>query len=229
VVLGGVILFIAWWLIDDRELWTGFVVLAAVPPAVAVTPFSYILKGNTFFSLIGMVAAYLAALVLTPLIMVIFIGVSFLDPVKLTLMLVQLILVPLIVSRLLRLTRWVRHIETWRGTILNWSFFLVVFTIIGLNQQVLFEQLDVVLRIAIVAIVFTFVLGHIVRFIARIMHVSRETTVSLMLMGTQKNFALASAIALNLFSERASIPSAISIVFAIFYIVWLGFYLKRRG
>ena len=51
VVLGGIILLMAWLLIDDEELWTGFVVLAVAPPAVAVAPFSYILGGNTFFHL----------------------------------------------------------------------------------------------------------------------------------------------------------------------------------
>ena len=42
-VLGGIMLVMAWWLIDDTELWVGFVILAAVPPAVAVIPFSYAL------------------------------------------------------------------------------------------------------------------------------------------------------------------------------------------
>ena len=64
VVMGGITLLMAWWLITDHELWTGFVVVAAVPPAVAVVPFSFMLGGNTLFSLVGMAGAYLAALVL---------------------------------------------------------------------------------------------------------------------------------------------------------------------
>ena len=62
------------WLIDDSELWAGFVVVAAIPLGFAVVPLSYILRGNTAFSLIGFVAAYLAALVLTPAIMILFLS-----------------------------------------------------------------------------------------------------------------------------------------------------------
>ena len=35
LVLGGIILLMARWLIDDSELWAGFAIIAAVPPAVA--------------------------------------------------------------------------------------------------------------------------------------------------------------------------------------------------
>ncbi|MFC1903974.1 hypothetical protein ACFLW9_03735 [Chloroflexota bacterium] len=46
VVMGGITLLLAKWLIDDPELWTGFVIVAAVPPAVAVVPFTHILGGR---------------------------------------------------------------------------------------------------------------------------------------------------------------------------------------
>ena len=47
VVMGGIMLLMARWLINDREIWTGFVTLAAMPPPVALVPFSYILGGDT--------------------------------------------------------------------------------------------------------------------------------------------------------------------------------------
>ncbi|MFC1937867.1 bile acid:sodium symporter family protein [Chloroflexota bacterium] len=228
VVCAAVILVTARLLIDDSELWAGFVVLAAVPTAVAVTPFSYILGGNVFYSLIGMVSIYISALIITPLIIVAFLGAGFIEPMKLVMILVQLIVIPLIASRLLRLTGLIHSINKWRGTTVNWSFFLVVFTIVGLNREVFFEEIDVVVKISIIAIAFAFILGHIIEFVASRMHLDRETTISWMMLGTKKNNALASAIALSLFGERASIPATVSVVFAILHVVWLGYYLKRR-
>ncbi len=227
LVLGGVILLLGWWLIKDPDLWAGFVILAAVPPAVAVVPYSYMLFGNTYFSLIGMIGAYMVALVLTPVMMMLFLGVDFINPMRLVNILVQLIVIPLILSRVLLFTGLSRRIEKWRGTMVNWGFFLVIFTIIGLNREVFFGQFEVLLKIAVIGFAITFVLGHIIEFAARALKVDRETTISLVLMGTMKNFGLASAIALALFSERASIPGAIFIIFAVLYVVWLGFYLKK--
>lgn len=226
VVMGGIIILLAGWLIDDSELWTGFIVVASVPPPVAVVPFSYLLSGNTVLSLLSMVAAYLAALVLTPAIMVSFLGVGFINPVQLVSILAQLIIVPLIASRILLFTGLTKRIEKWRGTVINWCFFVVVFTIIGLNRQVFFEQLDVVLRIAIISFSVTFILGHVIELFTRVLHVDQPTSISLIIIGTKKNFGLSGALALTLFGKRASIPGSVGIVFGVLHVVWLGFYQK---
>ncbi|MFC1915715.1 bile acid:sodium symporter family protein [Chloroflexota bacterium] len=227
VVAGGIILLMAWWLIDDQELWTGFVVLAAVPPAVAVVPFSYMLGGNALFSLIGMTGAYLAALVIMPAAMALFLGVDFFDPAGLLLILGELIVIPIVVSRILLFTGWNRYLKRWRGTITNWSFFIALFTIVGLNRQAFFSEFDVLIRLVVIAIVISFVLGYAIELIARVLPVSRETGVSLVLMGTLKNYGLASGILLTLFSERAAIPPSICVVFAVLRIIWLGFRFKK--
>lgn len=228
-VLGGIILLMGWWLIDDRALWTGFVVMATVPPAVAVVPFSYILGGDTLFSLIGMTGAYLAALALMPAAMVLFLGVDFFDPLELLLILGQLVIIPIIASRILLFTGIAPRINRWRGIITNWSFFVVLFTIIGLNRQAFFGEFDILLRITIIAIVISFVLGYALELIFRALHVRHDTGISLILMGTMKNYGLASGILLALFGERAAIPASICTVFALLRIVWLGFHFKKAA
>jgi len=227
VVMGGIILLMARWLIDDSELWAGFVVLATVPPAVAVVPFSYMLGGDTLFSLMGMTGAYLAALVLMPAAIALFLGVEFFDPVGLLLILGQLIVIPIVVSRILLFTGLAQRIKRWRGTIVNWSFFIVLFTIIGLNRQAFFGEFDVLLRMVIIAIVISFILGYIIELVTKALHFKRETSISLILMGTLKNYGLASGILLALFSERAAIPASICTVFGILRLVWLGFHFKK--
>jgi len=122
-----------------------------------------------------------------------------------------------------------KHIDRWRGTVINWSFFIVLSTIVGLNQDAFFRELDVLVRVSLVAIAATFVLAHIIEFVAKAIGVSRETTISMMLMGTMKNYGLASGILLKVYSERATIPASVCLVFAVLRMVWLGFYLKKAA
>jgi len=229
VVMGGTILLLAWWLIDDKNLWAGFVVLATVPPAVAVVPFSYVLGGNTLFSLIGMTGAYLAALVIMPSVMALFLGTGFFDPLKLVVILGELILVPIVLSRILLFTGLMKRISPWRGTIVNWSFFVILFTIVGMNRQAFFSEFDILLRVAVIAIVISFLLGYIIELVTRALHVDRETSISLVLMGSMKNYGLASGIILTLLGERAAIPASVCTVFGILRLVWLGFHYRKKS
>ncbi len=224
VVLGGFMLLMAGMLLDDRELWSGFVVIAAVPPAIAVVPFTYLLAGNTTFSLIGMVATYLVAPVVTPALMVLLIGVDSLDPVKLIVMIAELIVIPLILSRILLFTGLTQRIEKWRGTAVNWGFFILVFTVIGLNRPFFFGEPAVLGKIVLIAVATTFLLGAAVEWIAGKLNMRRETSVSLVLMATMKNFGLASGICLTLLGGRAPIPAAIFSACFILYFIWLGFH-----
>jgi len=227
VVMGGVILLLAWWLIDDSQLWTGFVVLAAVPPAAGVVSFSYSLGGNLAFSLIGMTAAYLAALFIAPGIMALFLGTGYFNPLNLVTILGELILLPIVASRILLATGLAARIKPWQGTITNWSFFVVVYTIIGVNRQAFFRDFDILALIIVIAVVASFILGLALYYIAKALRVSRETSISMILMGTTKNYGLASGILLTLFGERAALPASVCAVFGILHIVWLGFRFRK--
>jgi BASS family bile acid:Na+ symporter len=226
VVMGGITILISTWLIDDRQLWAGMVVIAAVPPAVAVVPFSYLLGANMVFSVAGLVATYLAALAITPALLILFLDLAFFDPVELIVILGQLIVIPLVASRILLMTGLTRRIDKWRGTTVNWSFFVIVFTIIGLNRQVFFGQFDVLLKIAVVAVAITFILGYAIELTSKALHVDRPTGISWILIGTRKNYGLASVISLTLLDERAAIPGAICLVFAVSHFIWLSLRFK---
>jgi len=228
VVTGGVLLLLGWWLIDDAEIWAGLVVLAAVPPAIASVPWSYMLGGDTLFSLIALMASYLVALLLTPVVMMIFLGVTSYNPIELLILLGQLIVLPIVISRILIVTRVAGHIVRWRNTVVNWSFFIVIFTVIGLNRQAFFTEPDILLRLSIIAIVATFGLSYIIEYGARALHMKQETVISLILVGTMKNFGLASGILLALFSGRAAIPSSIMVVFFLSLTLWLGVHFRKK-
>lgn len=228
VITGGVLLLLGWWLIDDAEIWAGLIVLAAVPPAVASVPWSYMLGGDTLFSLIALMASYLVALVITPLVMMIFLGLTSYNPIELFILLGQLIVLPIIISRILIVTKAAGYIMKWRNVVVNWSFFIVIFTVIGLNRQAFFTEPDILLRLSIIAVMASFGLSYIIEYSARALHIKQETVVSLILVGTMKNFGLASGILLALFSGRATIPSSIMVIFFVLLPLWLGVHFKKK-
>jgi BASS family bile acid:Na+ symporter len=223
VVLGGVILGLSKLIIHDEALWSGFVILAAVPPAIAVIPFTIFLKGDTDFALTGTIGAYLGALLLTPLMAFLFIGASFVDPLKLITISIQLILAPLLFARIFTMIGIARLIEPIKGDITNWSFFLISYTIVGLNQQVFLTQPLSLLPVATISFASTFLLGWIIELVCKLARFDKRKTTSIMLLGTLKNYGLAGGLALSFFDTKTALPSTVSVVFMIIYIIWLEF------
>ncbi len=226
LILGGLLLALNALFIRDEALRAGFVILAAVPPAVAVIPFTAFLKGDETFSLIGTIGAYLGALMIMPLMVLAFLGPGLVDPSNLIIIMAELILAPLIVSRFLIRIRMDSRLESIKGLLTNWSFFLITYTITGLNRELILAQPLVLLPVALIALASTFLLGWAIEGVGKVAHVLPKRLVSLLLLGTLKNYGLAGGLALTLFSKETSVPATVSSVFMIVYIVWLEF--KRR-
>jgi len=226
-VLGSLILALSGLFITDGDLRDGFVIMSAVPPAVAVIPFSVILNGNQSLALIGTIGCYLAALAITPLIAYLFLGGAFSNPVKIMTIMMELILVPLVLSRILIWTEWVKKLEPLRGPLINWSFFLIVYTIIGLNRQLFFDRPGALVLPAGIALASTFLLGWGIEKIARWQGADSQTITTMVLLGTHKNTGLAAGLALSLFSEKTAVPATITTIFMLVYMIRLS--VRQRG
>jgi len=220
-VLGGLILILNGYVILEESFRIGFVVLAAVPPAVAVIPFTGFLDGDLEFSLIGMLGCYFGAFIVIPLIFFILLGFSLGFQVSLFITLVELIIIPLILSRILLYTKIAPKIEGIKGTLTNWSFFLVVYTVVGLNREVLLSQpLSLIPAIAI-TVVTTFVLGYGIGRIGQLLKIDPKRVVSMVLLGTFKNTGFSAGLALTLFNNQTAIPSTIMTISMISYMILL--------
>ena len=229
VITGGVILLMGRLLIQDSELWTGLVVIAAVPPGIAAVPWSHLLGGDILLSLTGVMVLYLVGLVLTPAIIILFLGVDFFSPFNLLVLLGELIIIPFIASRILLITGLAKRIDRWRGTITNWSFFIVLFTIIGLNRAAFFSEYDVLVKLAMIALIASFGSSYVIELVAKFFGLKQPSIISLILVGAMKNFGLASGILLTLFSERATIPASILTVFFLSRTIWLSFHFRGES
>jgi bile acid:Na+ symporter, BASS family len=226
VILGGAILLLSALLISDRNLWIGFVLIAAVPPAVAVIPFTAILDGNVSYTLSGTVASYIIALLMMPLMFWLFIGTGFDDPYKLVRIMLLLIVLPLVLSRIILNFNWQDRLAPVRGPLTNWGFFIVLYSIIGVNRDLIFSRPRMLIPVAGIAFATTFILGWIIHKIGVLLRVDKENIVSLVLQGTLKNQGISGGLAIALFAKEAAVPSAVYSIFMILYIIWLDW---RKG
>ena len=229
VLQGAAILIPARLLLREPELWVGFVIAAATPPGAAIVPFTAITGGDMTFSLLGTVGGYLASLLVTPAMTLLLAGGSGVDPLHLARILVQLVLVPLLASRLVLASPLKEPIARWRGKIVNWAFALVLFTIIGLNREVFFSEPWLVFLISLVNVIRSFGLAVVIDELLKRWRVERPMRMSYLLMATLKNGGFASATALALFGERAAVPNGVAAAVAVPYLLWLGIRWGREG
>ncbi len=227
--LSGLILLANHLWISDPDLQIGYVVMAAVPSAVAVIPFTYLLHGEMVLSLIGSAWIYLFALLAAPSISLLFLEVAAIEPLKVILTLLQLILIPFFLSRLLLKWRGFRAVQPQAGILINLGFALILYIVIGMNRNVFFGPPDLFLRVSAIAILRTFVSGHLIDLLARVLRVDEKRRISYVLFGSYKNLGLAAALSLLLFNERAAIPSALTIPFEFLFLIWLTYFQKRWG
>jgi BASS family bile acid:Na+ symporter len=221
LLLGGIIIALGAVLLRDEKLWAGVVLLAAVPPAVAVIPFSGFLKGNGELSLIGTIGGYIGGLVVMPLLAFTLLSPDAFDPLKLLVVILELIILPLVISRFLIWNGWNRKIAPWKGEITNWSFFLIMYTLVGLNSDVFLSLQPVLLAVAVIPLATNFILGLLIEWGGRIFRIAPPTRTSLVLLGTLKNQGMAGGLALTLFGKEAAISAAVSTISMILYIIWL--------
>jgi BASS family bile acid:Na+ symporter len=215
-LLGGALVLLAFGLLGDPTLRAGFVLIAVVPPAVAVIPFTYRLGGDLSFALVGSVAGHIAAFLLTPVLTVALLGSSLVEPRQLLIALLQLVALPFVISRLLRKSAGiVGWLDRYRGSLINWGFFVVVYTIIGLNRSAFLGFSSELVPVAIISFCCTFGIAHAIYAVARLFRVTSSMRVSFAVMGAWKNYGLAGAIALLYFGEAAALPAAVTTAFAI--------------
>jgi BASS family bile acid:Na+ symporter len=213
-VLSGVALAFAF-LSQDARIHDGWVLMAAVPPAIAVVPITSYLKGDTRRTLISLALLYLLGLILVPVVTLVFTNLTV--PLgELVLQTILLIAVPLVASRLLR--RWSR-VAGLRPSAVSISFFFLVTAIAGSTRGPLLGRPELLLPLGLMAFGRTFGLGVAVIGLARILHLPRASSVAFAAFASFKNLGLTVVLAFTVFGPVATLPSIVSLVFEI---LWLG-------
>jgi bile acid:Na+ symporter, BASS family len=179
---------------------------------------------------VGTMGGYLGALLLAPLITLIFIGTGFVSPLKLLVTLLELIIGPLILGQVVVRAGWTAKVEPFKGSLTNWSFFLINYTMVGLNREIFLHQWTMLLPVIVIGLVSTFGAGWVVERVGRAFGVREERVVSMVLLATLKNYGLAGGLALFFFGEATAVPATVLSVVGIIYFIVLEWARKRgRG
>jgi BASS family bile acid:Na+ symporter len=137
-----------------------------------------------------------------------------------------LIVIPLVFSKFLLWKRLNEKIEPLKGILTDWSFFFVLYTLVGLNRETIIGQPLFLMPSVMIAFASTFLLGFTIGVVATIVHCDKDTLTSLLLLGTLKNYGLAGGLAVLLFSREAALPAIVVMTFMILYKAWLDFKMR---
>jgi BASS family bile acid:Na+ symporter len=220
-VLTGIILLFGSFF--ERDIWWGWVLMAAAPSAISVVPFTSILGGKTSRALFSTAANYLAALGLMPMISLLLIG-SAVSVESLVTSLLLLIVLPMILSRLVMRFRIGKRQST---VVMNFSFAILIFAVAGANRDAFLGDPLLVLAISAVCVVRTFGTGLGTEFILRGLRVPKEERVSNVLFASYKNLGLTATLAIALFEPVVAVPATICIVFEVVWVIFLLRYYPR--
>ena len=115
-----------------------------------------------------------------------------------------------------------------KGPLVNWSFFLITYIIVGLNRKVLLGDPLSLVPVILIAFATTVPLGMLIETCGKVLGVKRDVIVPLVLLGTLKNYGLAGGLALAILDTPSAVPATVSSVFMIVYIIYLDLMMRRR-
>jgi BASS family bile acid:Na+ symporter len=150
------------------------------------------------------------------------IGLGFLKYIPLNytgivLLILELIVLPLGLSRLAVDKEWDTIIEPHEGRINDWCFFIVFYALVASCYKLAVNRPFDVFFITLIAVFSTFLLGFVIEKIGKFYGISKEKTTSILLLGTLKNYGLAGGIALTVFNKEAALPAMIFIIIMFVY------------
>ncbi|MGI0149994.1 MAG: bile acid:sodium symporter family protein [Thermoplasmata archaeon] len=213
-ILSGLLLTFAF-IGSDAAIHDGWVLMAAVPPAIAVVPITSYLRGDTRRAVISLALMYLAGLVLVPLLTLAFTHQA-VPSSELVLQTILLIGLPMVASRPLR--HW-RKIGGVRTSAVSIAFFFLVIAVAGSTRDPLLARSELLLPLAILSVARTFGIGTVVFALGRRLRLGRADQVALTTFASFKNLGLTVVLAFAVFGPIATLPSIVSLVFEI---LWLG-------
>lgn len=201
----------------DKELMAGFVLIAVSPPGIVIVPFAVRHKTDVDWATIGVIGSYLFLLILFPLTMLFF-NADINYSVILNLLFFSVIL-PIFLSRIMRVLPTYSLISKYQGRLIDISFFILIYVVIGINQEILLTNFSLALTPLIIFIVLLFPITFFFIYINKKLHLSNQDNINRTLMFSVKNNGFSAVTALTLFGTVAAIPSAVLSVVLLIYLI----------
>ncbi|MCQ2070217.1 MAG: Na+-dependent transporter [archaeon] len=192
------------------EMWYGWVMLAAAPPAVSVITVALIMKGDVGMGAVAMAVIYAFALGLTSLYTFVFIGDA-VSPLEILKYVVLFIVVPVVLN--VPLGR-VNIQKKYKVFFINVMMFLLLVLSLGKNRDFIIGNCGIVLVLVVFCILRTFAVSAVMLWYLRSHGHSRERSVVYVAFAVWKNSGLATSMCMILLAgmPAAALPCAVSLV-----------------
>lgn len=207
----------------EGDLRSGWILMAALPSAISVIPFTFIMKGDLEPTVVSTAVLYLSALAFTPLLTFLFLGEA-VDVMLLVTYVAILLLLPLAISRPLRLL----DIDPRdRSAMINVALFVLFVAITGPNRDIFFNDWKLLSMLLAAAFVRIFVVGLLWDRYLRHRKVERGRRVPEVLFSSHKNTGMAATLAIALIGPAAAVPAIICAVMDIAWLIFLSHWVFR--
>jgi BASS family bile acid:Na+ symporter len=208
----------------EGDLRAGWIIAAAVPSAISVVPFTYMMKGDLEPTLVSTAALYIIALAFTPLVTLLFLGQA-IDVGILIFDVSLLIILPLCASRPLRKLN-IR--QDHKSAALNVTFAILIIAIAGPNRHIFFHDWTLLSMLLTAAVLRIFGIGLIWNWYLRRKNVPHEKRVPEVLFASHKNTGMAATLAIGLIGPVAAVPATVCAVIDIAWMIFLSHVLFKE-
>ncbi len=209
----------------EGDLRAGWIMVAAVPSAVSVVPFTYLMKGDLEPTLVSTAVIYVAALAFTPLLTFLFLGEA-VEVMVLVTYVAILLLLPMAISRPLRLLEIDPRDRT---AMINVAFFVLIVAVAGPNRDIFFNDWRLLSILLAAAVVRIFGVGLLWDRYLRGKKVERGRRVPEVLFSSHKNTGMAATLAIALLGPEAAVPATVCAVVDIAWLIYLSHWVFKGG
>ena len=229
LVVSSIIPLLGFYLLKDSAFGdeaAGLVFIAATPFAASVAPLSYILRGDMEHAARGTIYVYILSLVWIPFIVWLTLGES-VDIMQVLIAVVEIIAIPLVVSRLL--TRFELSRDC-MSVFMNCCIFVLVWLSVG-STDFSTSTVSILVVFAVIAALRSFGLGNLIEFGERRAGLPWGQRVADILMASYKNKGIAIAMCaatLGPMAATAMVAIATSIVVEICWVIFMDSVLFSR-
>ena len=229
LVVSSIIPLLGFYLLKDSAFGdeaAGLVFIAATPFAASVAPLSYILRGDMEHAARGTIYVYILSLVWIPFIVWLTLGES-VDIMQVLIAVVEIIAIPLVVSRLL--TRFELS-RDFMSVFMNCCIFVLVWLSVG-STDFSTSTVSILVVFAVIAALRSFGLGNLIEFGERRAGLPWGQRVADILMASYKNKGIAIAMCaatLGPMAATAMVAIATSIVVEICWVIFMDSVLFSR-
>ena len=212
--------------IDNQALWTGWVMLSAVPCAISVVPSALFLKADPKLSVLSLIVIYIVAIGLTPFITHTLIGNS-VNPLEVLRYILMFILIPFVLTIPIKRL----HLKQAPKTLfINLMMFVLVFVGLGSRQEFVFSEPMVIIGLVVACIFRIFLVSTVMVYTLKKLRKNRDNSLNYVTFSYWKNSGMSASLTMGLFAAtmpEAVLPCVVSLIVEVVWFAILTKYIDR--